>query len=155
MTISGLDSDKFVKQFYIPDYIFLLYSTPKCPPITPECPVLVFINSKSGGQLGEEAPDNGLCKLYLNLERLKFSGDKFATKLEENLKIIVAGGDGTAGWLPGVVSDLKLSQPPPIAMVPLGTGNNFPFAFGWVELPTDSFGLVAWFFKLQSNGTND
>lgn len=44
----------------------------------------------------------------------------------------VAGGDGTAGWLLGVVSDLKLSQPPPIATVPLGTGNNLPFAFGWV-----------------------
>ncbi|KAI3737710.1 hypothetical protein L2E82_27720 [Cichorium intybus] len=43
----------------------------------------------------------------------------------------VAGGDGTAGWLLGVVSDLKLSHPPPIATVPLGTGNNLPFAFGW------------------------
>lgn len=44
----------------------------------------------------------------------------------------MAGGDGTAGWLLGVVSDLKLSHPPPIATVPLGTGNNLPFAFGWV-----------------------
>ncbi|XP_062103724.1 diacylglycerol kinase 4-like [Humulus lupulus] len=43
----------------------------------------------------------------------------------------VAGGDGTAGWLLGVVSDLKLSHPPAIATVPLGTGNNLPFAFGW------------------------
>ncbi|PQQ06787.1 diacylglycerol kinase 5 isoform X2 [Prunus yedoensis var. nudiflora] len=43
----------------------------------------------------------------------------------------VAGGDGTAGWLLGVVSDLKLSHSPPIATVPLGTGNNLPFAFGW------------------------
>ena len=45
----------------------------------------------------------------------------------------VAGGDGTAGWLLGVVCDLKLSHPPPIATVPLGTGNNLPFAFGWVN----------------------
>ena len=44
----------------------------------------------------------------------------------------VAGGDGTAGWLLGVVCDLKLSYSPPIATVPLGTGNNLPFAFGWV-----------------------
>ncbi|KAI3679347.1 hypothetical protein L2E82_51427 [Cichorium intybus] len=43
----------------------------------------------------------------------------------------VAGGDGTAGWLLGVVSDLKLSHPPPIATVPPGIGNNLPFAFGW------------------------
>lgn len=48
------------------------------------------------------------------------------------LVLQVAGGDGTAGWLLGVVSDLKLSHPPPIATVPLGTGNNLPFAFGWV-----------------------
>lgn len=46
----------------------------------------------------------------------------------------VAGGDGTAGWLLGVVSDLKLRKPPSIATVPLGTGNNLPFAFGWVSL---------------------
>lgn len=45
----------------------------------------------------------------------------------------VAGGDGTAGWILGVISDLHLSQPPPVATVPLGTGNNLPFAFGWVR----------------------
>ncbi|KAG5142751.1 hypothetical protein JHK82_018446 [Glycine max] len=39
--------------------------------------------------------------------------------------------DGTAGWLLGVVRDLKLSHLPPIATVPLGTWNNLPFAFGW------------------------
>ncbi|CAI8586102.1 unnamed protein product [Vicia faba] len=56
------------------------------------------------------------------LNRLKFMA---------RLKLIVAGGDGTAGWLLGVVCDLKLSHPPAIATVPLGTGNNLPFAFGW------------------------
>ncbi|KAJ0046188.1 hypothetical protein Pint_05061 [Pistacia integerrima] len=45
----------------------------------------------------------------------------------------VAGGDGTAGLLLGVVCDLKLSHSPPVATVPLGTGNNLPFAFGWTS----------------------
>ncbi|XP_022717701.1 diacylglycerol kinase 5-like [Durio zibethinus] len=40
-------------------------------------------------------------------------------------------GDGTARLLLGVISDLKLPHPPPVATVPLGTGNNLPFSFGW------------------------
>ncbi|XP_069146202.1 diacylglycerol kinase 5 isoform X1 [Solanum lycopersicum] len=142
------------KDFYIPTYILsedASRSDDVKLPDVPTCPVLVFINSKSGGQLGgdllntyqsllnkdqvfdlgKETPDSVLRRLYLNLEKLKSNGDKFAVKLEERLRIIVAGGDGTAGWLLGVVSDLKLSQPPPIATVPLGTGNNLPFSFGW------------------------
>lgn len=51
--------------------------------------------------------------------------------IHKQLRIIVAGWDGTAGWLLGVISDLKLPQPPPVATVPLGTGNNVPFSFGW------------------------
>ncbi|XP_054816053.1 diacylglycerol kinase 5-like isoform X2 [Prosopis cineraria] len=117
----------------------------------PTCPVLVFINSKSGGQLGgdllktyrtvlsekqvfdlgEEGPDKVLSRVYANLENRKSQNDQLATRIMEKLRLIVAGGDGTAGWLLGVVCDLKLSHPPPIATVPLGTGNNLPFAFGW------------------------
>ncbi|KAL6535800.1 Diacylglycerol kinase 5 [Orobanche hederae] len=63
----------------------------------------------------------------------------------------VAGGDGTAGWLLGVVSDLKLSQPPPIATVPLGTGNNLPFAFGWGKKNpgTDRSSVISFFVEVQ------
>lgn len=39
--------------------------------------------------------------------------------------------------------DLKLSHPPPIATVPLGTGNNLPFAFGWVGISQNSV-LSTW-----------
>ncbi|CAN4087205.1 unnamed protein product [Withania somnifera] len=151
--VSNFNED-IKREFYIPTYIVSEHASQsddiKLPDV-PTCPVLVFINSKSGGQLGgdllhtyrlllnkyqvfdlgEETPDSVLHRLYLKLEKLKSNGDKFAPKLEERLRIIVAGGDGTAGWLLGVVSDLKLSQPPPIATVPLGTGNNLPFAFGW------------------------
>ncbi|XP_024015824.1 diacylglycerol kinase 5 isoform X2 [Eutrema salsugineum] len=143
----------FLKEFYIPSYVLSPEAeAPLALPrnaTPPESPVLVFINSKSGGQLGgeliltyryllndeqvfdlgQETPDKVLRRIYLNLERLK--DDDFARQIREKLKIIVAGGDGTAGWLLGVVCDLKLSHPPPIATVPLGTGNNLPFAFGW------------------------
>lgn len=151
MDSTNLEFDPFIKEFYIPTYILVPDSQPERMQSIPSCPVLVFINAKSGGQLGgdllltyrsllnkhqvfdltEEAPDKALQKIYLNIENLKLNGDEFAPKIVENLRVIVAGGDGTAGWLLGVVSDLKLSQPPAIATVPLGTGNNLPFAFGW------------------------
>jgi len=98
--------------------------------------------------------------LYCNFEKLKSNGDPLAIQIQKSLRLIVsilnlnlctqreflfgcsfinkgtlkqvAGGDGTASWLLGVVSDLKLSHPPPVATVPLGTGNNLPFSFGWV-----------------------
>ncbi|KAG8364643.1 hypothetical protein BUALT_Bualt18G0018700 [Buddleja alternifolia] len=150
--MATLDSDsEFLKQFYIPSYMLVPDTKAECLHDTPKCPVLVFINSKSGGQLGadllityrsilnknqvfdlgEEAPDIVLRRIFLNFEKLKNNGDELAPQFENKLRIIVAGGDGTAGWLLGVVSDLKLSHPPPIATVPLGTGNNLPFAFGW------------------------
>ncbi|XP_020886602.1 diacylglycerol kinase 5 isoform X2 [Arabidopsis lyrata subsp. lyrata] len=139
----------FLKEFYIPTYVLSPEEEEEEAVPPPASPVLVFINSKSGGQLGgeliltyrsllnhnqvfdldQETPDKVLRRIYLNLERLK--DDDFARQIREKLKIIVAGGDGTAGWLLGVVCDLKLSHPPPIATVPLGTGNNLPFAFGW------------------------
>lgn len=44
----------------------------------------------------------------------------------------VAGGDGTAGWVLGIIAKMKLFHPPPLAPVPLGTGNNLHYSFGWV-----------------------
>ncbi|XP_059449376.1 diacylglycerol kinase 5 [Corylus avellana] len=148
MADSNSESD-FLKDFKIPTYILVPESKVVNVHPVPPCPVVVFVNSKSGGQLGgdllvtfrsllnenqvfdleKESPDKVLRRIYVNLEKL--NGDEFAVKIKERLRLIVAGGDGTAGWLLGVVCDLKLSHPPPIATVPLGTGNNLPFAFGW------------------------
>ncbi|KAF2285931.1 hypothetical protein GH714_009038 [Hevea brasiliensis] len=151
---AGVKSESVLKDFYIPDYILVAGSEPEVYNEefhSPSCPVIVFINSKSGGQLGgellvtyrsllnqnqvidlgEKAPDKVLHQIYATLQTLKNNGDELATEIEKRLRIIVAGGDGTAGWLLGVVCDLKLPQPPPIATVPLGTGNNLPFSFGW------------------------
>lgn len=41
-----------LKEFYIPSYVLLPDSESETVPDVPQCPVLVFINSKSGGQLG-------------------------------------------------------------------------------------------------------
>ncbi|BAD53287.1 putative diacylglycerol kinase [Oryza sativa Japonica Group] len=148
---NNLVKNNMLKEFYIPTYIFVPESPVEKVSQIPSCPVIVFINTKSGGQLGhdlivtyrkllnnsqvfdllEEAPDKVLHKLYGNMERLMRDGDTVAAEIHRRLRLIVAGGDGTAGWLLGVVSDLKLVHPPPVATVPLGTGNNLPYSFGW------------------------
>lgn len=144
-------TDHMLKEFYIPDYILVPDLDAEILDYVPQCPVIVFINSKSGGQLGgdllktyrgllseeqvfdlgEDAPDKVLHRIYANLEKLKSSGDELAIEIQNKLRLIVAGGDGTASWLLSVVSDLKLTHPPPVATVPLGTGNNLPYSFGW------------------------
>lgn len=40
--------------------------------------------------LGEEAPDGVLRRLFINLEKLKNTGDEVATELEKKLRIIVS-----------------------------------------------------------------
>ncbi|KAG6519255.1 hypothetical protein ZIOFF_022747 [Zingiber officinale] len=153
------EKDEILKEFFIPSYVFTAELPIKHLSHVPACPVVVFINTKSGGQLGgdllvtfhkvlnklqvfdlqSEAPDKVLHQIYGNLEKLKAKGDHLAAEILNRLRLIVAGGDGTANWLLGVICDLKLARPPPLATMPLGTGNNIPFSFGWVV--GVSFGL--------------
>lgn len=46
--------ENFIAHFYIPTYILVPDGRAERLLDVPECPVLVFINSKSGGQLGAE-----------------------------------------------------------------------------------------------------
>lgn len=65
-------SDNILKDFYIPNYMLLPESEVRDASHMPASPVLVFINSKSGGQLGGEL----LCtyRALLNRNQVKFSG---------------------------------------------------------------------------------
>lgn len=94
--------------------------------------IVVVVNKKSGGQVGERFLNSFY--RYLNpiqvvdlldegLEKLKV----FANSNIKELRVVVGGGDGTIG---SVANFLKTEVPewaeknPPIAPLPLGTGND-------------------------------
>jgi len=48
----NVDGNNMMKELYIPTYIFTPESPVEHVSQIPTCPVIVFINTKSGGQLG-------------------------------------------------------------------------------------------------------
>ncbi|XP_010539453.1 PREDICTED: diacylglycerol kinase 4 [Tarenaya hassleriana] len=120
----------------------------------PEAPVIVFVNPRSGGRQGPllkdrlqhlitsdlvfdimEVKPQEFVRYGLGcLETLAAQGDHCAQEIRERLRIVVAGGDGTVGWILGCLGELNVQnrQPvPPVAIIPLGTGNDLSRSFGW------------------------
>ncbi|PIN18228.1 Diacylglycerol kinase [Handroanthus impetiginosus] len=148
-TLSGvrIPKEELKKKITFPEYIrhamreairakdveFSTVVQPCEPAEPPECPLVVFINSKSGGRHGPELKARlqelmgeeqvfdlssvkphefvqyGLCCL----EKLASRGDNCAKETREKLRIV--------GRLPI----------PPTGIIPLGTGNDLSRSFGW------------------------
>ncbi|CAA2991285.1 diacylglycerol kinase 7-like [Olea europaea subsp. europaea] len=68
------------------------------------------------------------------LEKFAALGDSCAKEIREKLRIVVAGGDGTVGWVLGCLGELDKHgrlPVPPTGIIPLGTGNDLSRSFGW------------------------
>lgn len=102
------------------------------------CDVVVFVNAKSGGRRGKEVlrrlrralkpPHRVLdaTKLAAAIDR----GDSEATTWDaRSTRALVAGGDGTVGHVTDALR--RVRTPPPIAIAPLGTGNDLARVLGW------------------------
>ncbi|PNW80627.1 hypothetical protein CHLRE_07g325550v5 [Chlamydomonas reinhardtii] len=118
-----------------------------------ECPLLCFVNARSGGRKGmelalalsraigrvqvfdiaekDQRPDRVLGRLYEVLRTREAAGDSQATLVRQRLRLLVCGGDGTIAWVMGVIKKLRLQPEPPVAMIPLGTGNDLSRTFMW------------------------
>ncbi|VDL93645.1 unnamed protein product [Schistocephalus solidus] len=101
-------------------------------------PLLVFVNSKSGGCQGIELMT--AFRRLLNpfqVFNLDYGGPLpglFCFRQVPSYKIVVCGGDGTIGWtlscLDSVGQD-ACCHSPPIAVLPLGTGNDLARVLNW------------------------
>eukprot|EP01119_Soliformovum_irregulare_P017506 TRINITY_DN5223_c0_g1_i1.p1 TRINITY_DN5223_c0_g1~~TRINITY_DN5223_c0_g1_i1.p1 ORF type:complete len:636 (-),score=169.56 TRINITY_DN5223_c0_g1_i1:47-1954(-) len=127
---STLETDHYCK----PLHENLLLVPPFSPTSASHTPVAVFINPRSGGQQG-----NRLFHLFNRLlgpeQVFDLSDGGPAKGLEkfkdvENARFLVAGGDGSVGWVLSIMDKLGITDPP-VAILPLGTGNDLARCLKW------------------------
>lgn len=111
-------------------------------------PLLCFVNSKSGGRQGEYFRYE--LRHLLNpvqVVDLKDIDPVQSLKAFANVprfRVLVAGGDGTLGWVLSAIEQVTWKHhPPAVAILPIGTGNDLAIELGWLApLRTNALNVI-------------
>uniref|UniRef100_A0A1A9V247 Diacylglycerol kinase n=1 Tax=Glossina austeni TaxID=7395 RepID=A0A1A9V247_GLOAU len=104
-------------------------------------PLIVIANTQSGSKSGADVLS--LLRGYLHPLQVMELGSRgpqdamqWAAKASPRAcRILVAGGDGTIGWVLNTIYTLNIKPIPAVAIIPLGTGNDLSRVLGWGSEP--------------------